>query len=1353
MSVFVNTFEKGLITDLAKDKIQSGYFTKGRNVEILNNKGKGLIAVPIKGNSYSFSITEGYKAISYIKYNEKAFIFSVNSEGTCEIGMFPSPKSYTVDGDTINNTSLSGFETLYKPLCNYAWYPVDMQRRPLRTSLFGLNEYSDIKGFARQDNQGNIILYYTDGEKPIKRLETGINVDGTLADFADVRIDWNTSIEDLDLFVSKAHEMTLEFDELSSGGRLQYGGYYCFIRFVTNGFDRTGIIDTTGLIPVYKGIGNDIEGGNSDLTNERSSKAINLTLSGLNKTFSYVEIITLRYYSDTAGVPAYELNLIDKKYPIPQSGTTNIKITGYEDVLPFSLAELMSIYATDVVAKDIIEHHNYLWGINWKSRNRHNEILQNFAQIMRPEVIHDTIEDDAYKDEYYVNNKTGYFLSEAYPFSAQFVFKDGTLSEAYPVKGYDFIKDESNDKGIVRFPNVNDIDLETSDGDVVITGIKFSVETGEFNSEFTETEKEWLKTKIAGVKILRGERYKNLLYEGLSLGLYGLNDMEDTEWTIPVTEFMEGSGWLSYDKTLEGGNVSIPLIDEPQNPLSGIDPYAWLPMMNYGWTQPGQNPDNLPVRHVIYSAKQVERTEEEKKIVAIFSPDFLLSKNTSISNIGFVKKVGAYDNDYDPNWRYDIVPDKIYYYYLRDKSTSPQSYSVSEWEKVGEDYITDPVNHSPKLKCINRAYDSYTTPNDNQKLTDKPYSLYYEKHEIYGFDGFYDHICNRNLYVPKYIALKAEDNLPVRSVCALYQQNPDDIDVEEIFTTYNTEYFAISNLESLFTDDNIDVNIELYGGDCFVQRTYFKVMSWEPTESLGYNIDPSIEDDEDRWEPVDNNVNGFHGTPDQTLLDVFEWPTNYAHGKLVSIVTQNRVNTAYRETGDTSNFYPNIKDKTPDYRDFAFLPWADNYKKNWETINIAGFESFLYNMGYSVNSPLRVFYGVDLTTVFDNEYISSPTRMRYTAKNVPGAFFDNYRVQPPSSYQDFDRSKGEFNAIAKYRNFVLTAQDNAINQHYIDERKVRTPSSEGELIVGISDILSDYVKVLSNYGSYALKSTDSGIYGFDTKRGIPWKAAAQTSDRGYTYAGVSNLSAQLFVESWFKDYILSVNDDPTSDYFNDRENGRIVTINQDPNKHYVYFTLHNPTSFVPRGSNPEDIGKTFVFDEKRGAFLGESDFKPYIMFDINKSFVYACNIINKTDFYQSFQGVYLNFFGTTYPFELEFIVNGLRQERNESVTDKYFTSQVLNTNNIPPVMVDYDTLKQRAVKYPFQPFYKPWERAEYKDSEWYYSLPKQLNVGTGEYQRGSDLMGMWLTTRLVYKTNQYFYLSSVKTDYDLLIND
>jgi hypothetical protein len=705
-------------------------------------------------------------------------------------------------------------------------------------------------------------------------------------------------------------------------------------------------------------------------------------------------LIYIRYYGDSEGVPAYEMKLVDKRYSIPGSATSmTIEINGYEDVLPFSLSELLTVHAMDTKAKDICDHNKYLWGVNWKGRNPHNELLKSISEKIEPELKIKYIEDNGYNDPNNVSQYVGYFRTESYPFAAEWYYKDGTISEKYPIKGYDFLEDKSLSNGIIRFPSKENYPLEAADNKVAVLGLRMSIDHDYLNS-LTDEQKEWLSQNIIGFKILRGERYKNHLYEGYSMRMYGRDNSElifrfyhKAQLIFPFYH----KGYKCYCKTVQmkSNNVSIPIY--------GNEDKDMMPTIQVNYDD-DENPYEYSLEPTI-EFQTYTRTEFEKKLMALMSPDFILQQHTPNENIGCICSYATTYEDSDFTKNNDIIiPSKIRIGIREvEYGATPLNKTIEEWEKVGEDYIADPVNKSPKLSCINRAYDALTNPNNAQRDTTKDYSLFYKyRKDAYGIHDSL--ISNRNLYVPKYLAFKLSDPLYDRIVTAFITE-PNLLKPEDLFTPANTEYFEITNLIGLYTRP-----FDVFQGDCFVQRTYFKIMSWEPSKMDGWDYTKDAENDEYPYSPFDNNMNEVVGMrhkvdakqePDTGIKYTYTAaevrPSYYMHGRMISIVTQNAVNTAFREEGDHSTYYPKVKySHTSHWEKFPFAPWGDNHRgPDKDIVEMPGFESYLYNAGYNANPKLKRTYGFDPLTVKEGEWINKPGRIRYTAKDVSGSFFDS----------------------------------------------------------------------------------------------------------------------------------------------------------------------------------------------------------------------------------------------------------------------------------------------------------------------------------------------------------------------------
>ena len=137
----------------------------------------------------------------------------------------------------------------------------------------------------------------------------------------------------LNLFQQSSKIVNVEFSGIGGGGDLPSGMYYLYFRYLTQDFNSTNIIASTRAIPIYHGdVVADIHGGTPDGT-DNTNKSIEITLSGLDLSFAYIEVIVEHHYGKLSNNISYYI--LDRFYTV-SSDQTVISVTGFEGKRPFN---------------------------------------------------------------------------------------------------------------------------------------------------------------------------------------------------------------------------------------------------------------------------------------------------------------------------------------------------------------------------------------------------------------------------------------------------------------------------------------------------------------------------------------------------------------------------------------------------------------------------------------------------------------------------------------------------------------------------------------------------------------------------------------------------------------------------------------------------------------------------------------------------------------------------------------------------------------------------------------------------------------------------------------------------------
>ena len=1041
-----------------------------------------------------------------------------------------------------------------------------MIRRPPRSTLF---PYTTL--FRSVD------LYLADGNSQIKVINSGFDQDGNVAGIQYSSSDLGSKIN---LVLSSTTSMEANIFSVSSGGGLKSGNYIFFMRYVTENLDTTSFIAESDPIPIYKGsdsVGSVLGKDASEVTD----KLVTLTLKKIDLTYTYVQVAYQRYYSDFNGILTSEFGIINTYFKI-DSSNEQIIISGTEGEQLLTEDELELKPQTEIIPKDITSMAGRLWGVNWKSEVTHNDALTNFAKLIKIGYVEkdlldkkwdpsDTPSYGQYKS-YSNYNYISYFRGETYPFAVIYELTNGLLTESYPMNGVDMwdnitpdytegSPDKGNYDGIYRFPSTLKSNIQKS-GYVTVLGVNFNTESA-FLSIMGANVNNWIRFNVRAIYFVRGDRNKNLLFQGLMINACSQNS---SSVKYPMSErvailgqnfrvgqddpsIATGYDYAQADYTFDTVDQFWGSKSNNYNQWTKTDPLAYTPIYR-GYVPMTHKQGTGVDMHALNSITRVFSYPDK---YAFYSPDLLFNEVNDIGDANYVMRVGKtvlkttdpgyvansnpgiwvhrdepstfYYNLFSPAWRIaDIDTLSLY------ETTILKTASIDTKVMIGEGGLIKPGN-SGYSNFINAADEPYTSI-ENSWFWDGNDDLY----------GDYHQWANRSFITAKYLGIDF-DNVDFTSslqnddfnldIVNIFKSDPSSIDINNQFSNLNAVHYKkisipinVGDVVTAIVSGSWDnyKSINSYRGDCFVQRFYFRQIEWGGSQYLYGAGDASW----DSIEVVDNEINPY--------------PVKYAFGLVIGMVVESSINSAMRST-DENYFYP--------YKDMDWIvsPYP-GYK-----------EAFLYNKGYGASLSSNSFPVHDpLIPEGNNKYI---VRVRYSDENIPGALTDAYRVFRYSNYKDFDSGLGEMITIDTIFDRLITIQEDSINEHYVNER-LQTAEGQGS-VYGYGDALSKSFNQLAEYGSqhkFSIVKADTGLYGVDWKRSIIWNVIAKTSQTGKTSLAVENLTESQMISKWMKDILNVIGSgytDKTNIYGNDTLNGEGIVSGYDYDLGDMYFTFLHRT--------------------------------------------------------------------------------------------------------------------------------------------------------------------------------------------------
>lgn len=1357
-----NTFTGGLISDLDYSKIPSSkWVIPASNIRIFNDDGQGFICTDTPGNHKITTLEKGYVVIGACVVNGISFIASVYNSTTkspyCQIGVYPAPRSYNIVGGNVITNSAEGFiAERYMPLVNFTGTydatndsPVlDAVRMQFKTPLLNFNKRNQIEMFGRVDYDDSITLFLTDYNEPIKCINSGIKLNGTLNN----RTYWNGSFPNKTNLIP-GHEglINIQLNKIDIPGNLKYGNYIYFLRYLDESLTPTGIVAESRACQVYDGQSweaSTVQGGHG---NSYSDKSIQLKLENIDQGYKYVELLYIRYYSDDTNNLLVEEGLLNEPFLITGNDML-IQHFNHDNDKLVDINEIFKQNGYFNVCKSITHAYNTFYGANWKGSNRHDDSLIEFFRLIKVditllerdvtpgnEINQDINLKNQYKDYKDTYDYIGYFRGETYPFAGVAVFKDGYRSLAYTVRGIDAYDvnpvdiggeyidpTKVNEKGIFRFPSREKCNLYKTDNKVYLLGIKFDTAEA-LNYLLTDPDATWINDNVASIFFVRGERNPNLQYQGLTFnlcgerspylylnvnenkerykGIYGLPEGAEHHYVQGGYDYVGFTGALGPQHSdIHRENVLIPFFNRNYPVLRwngasynfGYNTLIPIPNQYAFYSHDFIKEDDITNIHFLQELGKVIFDINDAETVSTQNPTLIKARQRYVREIGFD---GSYPigGPFIEDW-------------LRKSETLNSSSLVKVPRYI---YPSNPIN----LKYVSASRDAlslnsypnismlYTTFGSNDKsirdsVAEKYLAISTNNPKESTYVNYHSNASRRSDY-----------NF---SMINLYKTDPHTIDNTNIVDVYfnnNIPYYQITDVIDLTALGN---EVKAWGGDCFVQMTFIKQMG----SYLSYLVTSSNGQDMHNVESLQDSAQVFYG-----------------HGVILGLVTENKYNWAMRHNTAIDIYYPKQPDAQVHTRTSRY--------------NMNGAEEWHLNIGYSKTLSPRLYNLYDAKLPL---YVTKkPTMIRYSPKHIPYSFVDYYRLLDVASYKDFDLKYGEIVKIGFYKGYLFSVQNEIISQHFIGQRKLLDDPDNisAQTILGDSSLLGEQQKIIADFGSqhqWSIVESDIAVYGVDLRKGVIWQLSSYTTTTGGGGLGAKDLLLETMNKKIIRDIQSTVfaqtYSDASFEYPDSPSNYNGILSGFDRKNGEILF------SFIFRGDRNRPLTyKTLVYSEKLKMFTCYYDFCPNFYLTINEDFYSFKEDNTYYDLYlHNDMATLLNFYGNNVDAAISIIVNGIiNAESNMSVITKQYDALELESQRTAFAKILYETIFQSADHDPFSVPADYWKEPIYQEGKWRLPIIKADAVTSPDYLVGSQMRGEYLKITVQFSAKAKMLLKSIGT--------
>jgi hypothetical protein len=1144
-----NRFLKGIVTDIANSDKPQDTWVDALNVRLTESE-QGYHASNIGGNSPAFSLTPGYTPIGSDSYGGVLFIFSVNGNtGETEIGTYPSP-NYTTTGYTYTYKPLQSFTLDTPSAAPDDCLPFENVNLTDFRVRMGMNCKYPLQIKIREDFDGSVNLYCVDNYSPNKSFNSGFIIATGLYNgryTSALQVESGAS----NLLNESNYHPIITLTNTQSGGKLKAGHYYFFVRYTDNNYNTTSFLGGSKVVPIFNEKIVTLAQGNITTVPTTyggeplsdTNMLANLTISNLDISAQFVEIGYAHYYSDTE----YRSVIIDNRYRTNGTSSITVKITGNESLIPTTIDVLTQYKPTEaLIAKTIAQLNNILYMANMRGVQLDHPDLRRFCCAIElkedtsykrtvahneppsgnsSQILYASLEKD-------VHEKVGYWSEETYVFGVVPVFKGGFVGRAFPVTGFDNINGTSinpNKQGIFRFSNANTTPyyggfFTSLNNQATVKGIAFDTT----NAKAIFAGSSWLQENVIGFYFVRGERNKNILYQGLAVRCYNGGNTRNNE---------SGTGW-SNDYNIKE-NKWLPLLDgfyysyksRTDRGTSNTANDFESVYESGGSTNQPLPVDKLGVFSVDYHL-DTDEVPEQAHLSVVGNASLSLATNGSLSdrNLPFITNYTT------------VAP--------------PINQGLVAYEQ--QDMSTQVLRADRKCVPV-QAYTANSNRGFVSKVTEGVSAgdegLFWARNEEnFLIDNEVSTYGNLPMALPKYIGIEniaVDDGRWNKRVVNICRTNAEQLDYIDLYDFKNTFFSPISDFIDIGKIINVATNQHLfYHGDCFIARAYLKVCAGY-TDEIGDELITLLTKKYtgSRW----------YGTRyTETFTPADTLPNGWGH--YISVVMEHNYNPNYRYEKGRNLCYP-ISGQ--DYPGKAFAWILDSPESNF------------YNTGYKRMLSPRAYLGIDrYEPIVENRF---PTRIRPSIPHIFRAVKDGYREFSGGAF-DFSYDYGEINALVAFNDILYSMQASAINEHPVQER-ANAPTSNGDTIVTAQQIgLTSYKRTISDkIGTQhrdSVVTSEAAIYGIDYARKIWWRIAG---------SGVEPISETKQAETWVKS-ALNINSrrgDIIATLEESYPCGNGILCYYDAEEREVLMTIHY-----------NDQAQTLCFAEKIDAFTTKYSFAP-----------------------------------------------------------------------------------------------------------------------------------------------------------------
>jgi len=1040
-----------------------------------------------------------------------------------------------------NEEKYSHLKDKYCPLFNFNGdmslddaYFIDSQNSnyPFRSNIFtkdnNINYELEIE--ASYDNTVNLII--NDKKSKVKLINSRFSFDPSNKrcfipqqyGFNDDNVYQNKNIHFTELIRRKKRVLNVEFDDLQAGGQLHGGSYTYYFRYVDSDGNVTDIINHTLPISVFN-----IEDEEADNVGENAgvntNASVKLILSSFDMAYKHIEVSFV--YNAGELNTAQKYYKINKKYDIPLSNKLVIIHTGFEELKDAKYNDIALSYNHHDSVHSIAQGKKRLLlsNITLSDISMYSEIKRLASDMLTIKEVNVKTSTDFYKNSKNATDFIAYWKGETYQLGFSLSQIKGGETPIFNPRGLDNISGNISYSDNVSINGFNNVTGENPYG-VYRTKMYDDLTTG--NSQYfnhtvlvIEGMKDFLNTPVVksianGYTIYKKERIKDVLVEGYTVPVFkapigsgaviNYNSSGVPETTQPDTD----TAYVKFDNSHVIDSCIV--IND-----TGLNKYHIAPFGLIQQYHPLGSTSSLDDIGYV----DIDGTGKSDGIAII---NLIINQNTEIKNkFGFVSgdlivDAEHYAADFQgKNKFYMVNKEPIIFYFdngigyaypfnvvdnannvfvkitgvsniklSQDNviSLNTESIYVSEGVDVGA-----PDSFASKLDQTNINFSTISfigvtedTYSGIGRVTDIVQSNYSQGSHPYGFltrvyrkeNGVIKNSDWQVLYSSNY---NEGAYYPITETINLYDgevYNPGASLSKRNLRVPNDSNYTVP------TDIVIDQDLLLFGGDCFLSKSYYNILSnndsqsfdsyadiWKYTAGVGST---DFEDKEfNKEDPAANSWiedNEFMAIKRARIIRKGLW---------IELIHESNYNLALRSTE-----YKSPQEKTKYQKDRTFLSSSNKIDSYIPSVfGSSQIESKGYNKGYSY------FKGILSNSSFkDAEKLLRAfyTRVEITDVAVKGELKNGYRELFGLNYKDYDTKYGYISKIISFNNNVFAIFENGVAYIPLGE-KTQVSDADGGVYIENVNILGKELTILSESNGTihpdSCKETKTGIYFYD----------------------------------------------------------------------------------------------------------------------------------------------------------------------------------------------------------------------------------------------------------------------------------